>query len=149
MSYSSSTVNTIFTGSGVTWFEGQPPVGTITTGTLPSQNVTSETPISITQNLGPGIWSVTPNYTTTSNIDGSVFVRVLIGIQTNGAAADYLQAFYYDATIDDAGTLSNYINAIIPVTAAASPLTVTYALEYNTAATDPTVVGSFTFIRIA
>jgi hypothetical protein len=146
MSVSSSTTNPIYAPQS--WGEGQASVGTIITVPLATTNVVSETAIPITKSLSAGVWAITPNFITTSTVDGAVFVSVNIAIQTTLGTV-YNQDFYYNSVANNGQTLDNYSSAIIPVTLADNPLTIEYVLLYNTSATDPTVSGSITFIRIA
>jgi hypothetical protein len=146
MSVASSVINSIDVGQS--WVEGQSPVGSIVTITVPTTNVVSETAIPFTQSLTAGIWAITPNFITTSTVDGAVFVSVNIAIQTTTGTV-YNQDFYYNSVANDGQTLDNYSSAIVPVSLTDNPLTIEYVLLYNTSATDPTVSGTITFIRIA
>jgi hypothetical protein len=147
MSVASSVINSIDVGQS--WVEGQSPVGKIFTITVPTTDVTSNVAVTEVENLSEGVLAITSQFITTSTSDGTSVSTISVSIIPSGVTTPYSQDFYYDVVINNTQTIDMFTTAIVPVTNTENPLTITYVLNWAIGATDPTVSGTITFIRIA
>jgi hypothetical protein len=149
MSVASSIINSI--NIAKPWVVGQSPIGAILTIGLPTTNVTSNVGVTELQSLCEGVWAITSQYTTESTADGTTIELISVTIDTAAAGQQpYTQDFYYNnIVLDNTETLDMFTTAIVPVTNAENPLQISYVLVWAVGASDPTVTGTITCIRIA